>query len=110
MFLCVITSYSIHYTKLYDGMIGVIVHEVGHNFFAMIVNSDERQWTWMDEGLNSFLEYLTEKEWDVDFPTNRRGGEPYTIVDYMKMDKKYLSPIMTNSESIWNFGQNAYLV
>lgn len=90
------------------GMIGVIVHEVGHNFFPMIVNSDERQWTWMDEGLNSFLEYLTEKEWDVDFPTNRRGGEPYTIVDYMKMDKKYLSPIMTNSESIWNFGSNAY--
>ncbi|WP_163717213.1 M1 family metallopeptidase [Mangrovibacterium lignilyticum] len=90
------------------GMIGVIVHEVGHNFFPMIINSDERQWTWMDEGLNSFLEYLTEKEWDVDFPTNRRGGEPYTIVDYMKMDKKFLSPIMTNSESIWNFGSNAY--
>lgn len=90
------------------GMISVIIHEVGHNYFPMIVNSDERQWTWMDEGLNSFLEFLAEKEWDVDYPTSRRGGEPYTIVDYMKMDKKFLSPIMTNSESIWNFGSNAY--
>ncbi|RKD87778.1 M1 family metallopeptidase [Mangrovibacterium diazotrophicum] len=90
------------------GMISVIIHEVGHNFFPMIVNSDERQWTWMDEGLNSFLEYLAEKEWDVDFPTRSRGGDPYSIVDYMKMDKKFLTPIMTNSESLWNFGPNAY--
>ncbi len=87
-------------------MIGVIVHEVGHNFFPMIINSDERQWTWMDEGLNSFVEYLTEKEWDKDFPT-RRGPAP-NIVDYMKGDKSNISPIMTNSESIFQFGNNAY--
>jgi len=87
-------------------MIGVIVHEVGHNFFPMIINSDERQWTWMDEGLNSFVEYLTEKEWDKDFPTRR--GPPAKIVDYMKGDKTGISPIMTNSESIFQFGNNAY--
>ncbi len=87
-------------------MIGVIVHEVGHNFFPMIINSDERQWTWMDEGLNSFVEYLTEKEWDKDFPTRR--GPAYKIVDYMKGDKTGISPIMTNSESIFQFGNNAY--
>lgn len=87
-------------------MIGVIVHEVGHNFFPMIVNSDERQWTWMDEGMNSFLEYLTEQEWDKDFPS-RRGPAPY-IVDYMKGDKSGMVPIMTNSESILQFGNNAY--
>ncbi|MCF8463339.1 MAG: M1 family metallopeptidase [Flavobacteriales bacterium] len=87
-------------------MIGVIVHEVGHNFFPMIINSDERQWTWMDEGLNSFVEYLTEKEWDKDFPT-RRGPAP-NIVDYMKGDKNGMVPIMTNSESILQFGNNAY--
>ena len=87
-------------------MIGVIVHEVGHNFFPMIINSDERQWTWMDEGLNSFVEYLTEKEWDKDFPA-RRGPAP-NIVDYMKGDKSNISPIMTNSESIFQFGNNAY--
>ncbi len=87
-------------------MIGVIVHEVGHNFFPMIINSDERQWTWMDEGLNSFVEYLTEKEWDKDFPTRR--GPAYKIVDYMKGDKAGISPIMTNSESIFQFGNNAY--
>ena len=87
-------------------MIGVIVHEVGHNFFPMIINSDERQWTWMDEGLNSFVEYLTEKEWDKDFPTRR--GPAYKIVDYMKGDKSNISPIMTNSESVLQFGNNAY--
>lgn len=87
-------------------MIGVIIHEVGHNWFPMIVNSDERQWTWMDEGLNSFLEYLTEVEWERDFPTRR--GEATSIVDYMKGDKRGLEPIMTNSESILQFGNNAY--
>jgi hypothetical protein len=89
-----------------NGMIGVIIHEVGHNFFPMIVNSDERQWTWMDEGLNTFLQYLTEKEWDRDFPSRR--GPSYQIVDYMKGDKKFISPIMTNSESLLQFGNNAY--
>ncbi|MCF8275500.1 MAG: M1 family metallopeptidase [Flavobacteriales bacterium] len=87
-------------------MIGVITHEVGHNFFPMIINSDERQWTWMDEGLNSFVEYLTEIEWDKDFPA-RRGPAP-NIVDYMKGDKNGMVPIMTNSESILQFGNNAY--
>lgn len=89
-----------------NGMLGVIIHEVGHNFFPMIVNSDERQWTWMDEGLNSFLEYLTEELWDNKFPTKR--GAAYSIVDYMKLPKDELEPIMTNSENIERFGPNAY--
>ena len=88
------------------GMIGVIVHEVGHNFFPMIINSDERQWTWMDEGLNTFVQYLTEQEWDRDYPSWR--GKPRNIVDYMKGDKSRIAPIMTNSESIHQFGNNAY--
>ncbi len=87
-------------------MIGVIIHEVGHNWFPMIVNSDERQWTWMDEGLNSFLEYLAEVEWERDFPV-RRGPAP-NIVEYMRGDKAGLEPIMTNSESIIQFGNNGY--
>jgi hypothetical protein len=89
-----------------NGMLGVIIHEVGHNFFPMIVNSDERQWTWMDEGLNSFVEYLTEELWDNKFPTKR--GAAYSIVDYMKLPKDELEPIMTNSENIIRFGPNAY--
>ncbi|MDP5120034.1 MAG: M1 family metallopeptidase [Spirosomaceae bacterium] len=88
------------------GMIGVIIHEVGHNFFPMIVNSDERQWSWMDEGLNSFCQYLSEQEWDRDFLSRR--GEPQKIVSYMKMDQSQLKPIMSNSENIINFGPNAY--
>ncbi len=88
------------------GMIGVIIHEVGHNYFPMIVNSDERQWAWMDEGINSFLEFITKMEWEYDFPS--RAGHPSKIVDYMRGDKKYISPIMTNSESVWNLGPNAY--
>ena len=88
------------------GMISVIIHEVGHNYFPMIVASDERQWTWMDEGLNTFLQYLTEQEWDRDYPSRR--GEPRNIVDYMKGDKSKISPIMVNSESIFQFGNNAY--
>ncbi|MEQ8910110.1 MAG: M1 family metallopeptidase [Vicingaceae bacterium] len=92
--------------RLKYGVISVIIHEVGHNFFPMIVNSDERQWTWMDEGLNTFCQYLAEKEWDVDYPSRR--GPAYKIVDYMKGDKNKISPIMTNSESIFQFGNNAY--
>ena len=88
------------------GMLGVIIHEVGHNFFPMIVNSDERQWTWMDEGLNTFLEYLTEVSFDPNFPATR--GPAKNIVPYMKGNQQYLEPIMTNSESIYNFGANAY--
>lgn len=88
------------------GMIGVIIHEVGHNFFPMIINSDERQWTWMDEGLNTFVQYLTEQEWERGYPSRR--GPAYKIVDYMKGDKSYITPIMTNSESIFQFGNNAY--
>jgi hypothetical protein len=88
------------------GMIGVIIHEVGHNYFPMIVNSDERQWTWMDEGLNSFVQYLAEQQWERDYPSRR--GPAYKIVDYMKGDKSNISPIMTNSESIYQFGNNAY--
>ncbi len=88
------------------GMIGVIIHEVGHNYFPMIVNSDERQWTWMDEGLNSFVQYLAQCQWERDFP--HRRGPSYTITDYMKGDKDFISPIMTNSESIHQFGNNAY--
>jgi hypothetical protein len=88
------------------GMIGVIIHEVGHNYFPMIVNSDERQWTWMDEGLNSFLQYLTEQEWERGYPSRR--GPAWKIVPYMSGDKSNISPIMVNSESIHQFGNNAY--
>lgn len=88
------------------GMWGVIIHEVGHNFFPMIINSDERQWTWMDEGLNTFVQYLTEQEWERGYPSRR--GPAYLIADYMRGDKKFISPIMTNSESIFQFGNNAY--
>lgn len=87
-------------------MIGVIIHEVGHNFFPMIINSDERQWTWMDEGLNTFVQFLTEQEFDNNFPSSR--GPAHKIVDYMKLPKDQLEPIMTNSENIRQVGSNAY--
>jgi hypothetical protein len=86
------------------GLIGVIIHEVGHNYFPMIVNSDERQWTWMDEGLNSFVQYLAEQAWEDGYPLVR--GEPRAIVDYMKSANQV--PIMTNSESVTQRGNNAY--
>lgn len=88
------------------GMWGVIIHEVGHNFFPMIINSDERQWTWMDEGLNTFVQYLTEQEWERGYPSSR--GPAYLIADYMRGDEKGMSPAMTNSESALQFGNNAY--
>ncbi|RZK90366.1 MAG: M1 family peptidase, partial [Pedobacter sp.] len=90
-----------------NGMIAVIIHEVGHNFFPMIINSDERQWSWMDEGLNSFLEYLTSELWDNKFPA-KRGGPAYTMIPYMKLPKDQLEPIMSNSENIVQFSPNAY--
>lgn len=86
------------------GLISVIIHEVGHNYFPMIVNSDERQWTWMDEGLNTFVQYLAEQEWERDYPSRR--GEARNIIPYMVSADQV--PIMTNSESILQFGNNAY--
>ena len=86
------------------GLISVVIHEVGHNYFPMIVNSDERQWTWMDEGINTFLQYLAECEWEDDYPSSR--GEPAAITGYMASGNQV--PIMTNSESILQFGNNAY--
>ena len=90
------------------GMIGVIIHEVGHNFFPMIVNTDERQWSWMDEGLNTFCQYLAEQEWDRNYPSRR--GEAQNIVPYMKTDPSQQVSIMTSSDNILpgTFGPNAY--
>jgi hypothetical protein len=92
--------------RIKNGMIGVVVHEVGHNFFPMIVNSDERQWSWMDEGLNTFMQYMAEQEMGTNFPSSR--GPASKIVPYMSGDQKFLEPIMSNSETIVQFGANAY--
>ena len=86
------------------GLISVVIHEVGHNFFPMIVNSDERQWMWMDEGMNSFLQYLAEQEWEENYPSRR--GEPDLIVGYMKSDRQ--RPIMTAADELLQVGPNAY--
>ena len=88
------------------GMISVIIHEIGHNFFPMIVNSDERQWGWMDEGIDTFLQYLTEKEFDPEYPSRR--GPPNKIVPYMSGNQEYIAPIMSNPENVFQLGPNAY--
>ncbi|WGF94090.1 M1 family metallopeptidase [Aequorivita marisscotiae] len=98
------------------GMISVIIHEVGHNYFPMIVNSDERQWTWMDEGLNTFTQYVAEQDFGEEYPEaiapNRkypsRRGPAKNIVDYMAGDQSQLAPIMTKGLNTYNFGANAY--
>ena len=88
------------------GLISVIIHEVGHNWFPMIVNSDERQWMWMDEGLDSFVQFLTEQEWEEDYPSRimpeREGG----LLGYLKQENKM--PIMTGADSLQSTGYNAY--
>lgn len=86
------------------GLISVIIHEIGHIYFPMIVNTDERQWTWMDEGINTYLQFLAEQKWEKDYPSWR--GEPRNITSYMASANQM--PIMTNSESILQFGNNAY--
>lgn len=96
-------SYS---SLLKQGMIGVIVHEVGHNFFPMIVNSDERQTPWMDEGINSFVQLLTELERYPDINWSR--GKPSSVVNYMKGDPSLMRPLMTNSEQIVQLGAEQY--
>ena len=99
------------------GMMGVIVHEVGHNFFPMIVNSDERQWTWMDEGLNTFVQYIAEQDFgkkypsalsanDKNFPSDR--GPAKLITRYMGGDQDFIAPIMSKGLDVFNFGENAY--
>lgn len=86
------------------GLISVIIHEIGHIYFPMTVNTDERQWTWMDEGINTYLQFLAEQKWEKDYPSWR--GEPRNITSYMASSNQM--PIMTNSESILQFGNNAY--
>ena len=93
-------------TQIKNGMIGVTIHEVGHNFFPMIVNSDERQWSWMDEGLNTFMQFMAEQELGTNFPSRR--GLPKNIVPYMSGNQDFLEPIMSNSEGLIDFGSNAY--
>ena len=98
------------------GMIGVIIHEVGHNFFPMIVNNDERQWAWMDEGINTFVQYITEQKLGKDkpeiiFPLKEypsRRGKAKDIVNYMSVDQNSLAPIMSNPENVFSLGPNAY--
>ncbi|MGB5203026.1 MAG: M1 family metallopeptidase [Eudoraea sp.] len=98
------------------GMISVIIHEVGHNFFPMIVNSDERQWGWIDEGLDTFMQYMAEQEFGEEFPEviapNKaypsRRGAPSKIVPYMSGDQSTISPIMSNPENVFQLGPNAY--
>jgi hypothetical protein len=85
------------------GLIGVVIHEVGHNYFPMVVNSDERQWTWMDEGLNSFVQMLAHEEWEKDWPQRR---DSRALKDYMLRRDRV--PVMTNSESIHDLGNNSY--
>ncbi|MDF1767212.1 M1 family metallopeptidase [Maricaulis sp.] len=86
------------------GLIGVIIHEIGHIYFPMVVNTDERQWTWMDEGVNSFLQFQAERQWEENFPVRR--GDPHSITSYMASTNQM--PIMTQSDSILQFGPNAY--
>jgi hypothetical protein len=88
-------------------MISVVIHEVGHNYFPMVVNSDERQWAWMDEGLNSFVQYLAEQAWEKDYPSRR--GPPEKVVRYMQGPRNTMVPIMTNPEQLKQKGNNAYL-
>jgi hypothetical protein len=98
------------------GMISVIIHEVGHNFFPMIVNSDERQWGWMDEGLDTFMQYMAEQEFGEAYPDAiapnekypSRRGDPAKIVPYMSGDQSTISPIMSNPENVYQLGPNAY--
>ncbi|MDP5044233.1 MAG: M1 family metallopeptidase [Leeuwenhoekiella sp.] len=98
------------------GMISVIIHEVGHNFFPMIVNSDERQWGWMDEGINTFVQYVAEQDFGENFPEAiapnskypSRRGEPSKITGYMGGDQNFISPIMSNPENVYQLGNNAY--
>ena len=98
------------------GMISVIIHEVGHNYFPMIVNSDERQWGWMDEGLDTFVQYLTEQDFGISYPEAIEGldaypsrrGAPNEIVPYMAGNQDFISPIMSNPENVYQLGPNAY--
>ncbi|MFT6771436.1 MAG: hypothetical protein ACJARU_001645, partial [Congregibacter sp.] len=96
------------------GLIGVVIHEVGHIYFPMVVNSDERQWTWMDEGLNTFLEYVAELEWEEDFPAFRRISDPLiNEINVLDMIPEYMMspnqvPVMTQSDSVLRLGPNAY--
>lgn len=89
-----------------NGAISVIIHEVGHNYFPMIINSDERKWSWMDEGINTFVQFLSLSEWDKDW-THRRGPA-HKITEYMDKPGEELEPIMTRSDNIVHFGMNAY--
>jgi hypothetical protein len=59
---------------------GVTAHELGHNWFPMVVNTDERRHGWMDEGFNTFIDYYSAWDWfsepDQDAINRRGSGNP----------------------------------
>lgn len=107
---------GVYSDRIKFGMISVIIHEIGHNYFPMIVNSDERQWGWMDEGLDTFMQYVTEQEFGKTYPESigerdnypSRRGNPISIIPYMAGDQDFLAPIMSNPENVYQLGPNAY--
>lgn len=86
------------------GLISVVIHEIGHIYFPMVVNSDERNWAWMDEGINSFLQSVSEREWERDYPTRYSNA---AVIPYMTSPDQ--TPIMTQSDSITGYFANAYI-
>ncbi|HUQ65479.1 MAG TPA: M1 family metallopeptidase [Flavitalea sp.] len=93
--------------KTKHAVVGVIIHEVGHNFFPMIINTDERQWAWMDEGINSFVQYLAEKAWDPDFSSHL--GSPSVIAPFMQQPKDTREPVMTYPDNALKYSFSSYI-
>lgn len=78
------------------GLYGVTTHEIGHNYFPMIVNTDERRHAWMDEGFNSFINYYSGPDWFGGEPRGRGNAGAFA----RGMDRPNLAPMMTHADKL----------
>jgi len=79
------------------GLFGVTDHEIGHNWFPMVVNSDERRYMWQDEGFNTFINmYSRANFYDKEVNIKR------AVMQTMAMsDVPNNQPIMTSPDRMW---------
>jgi hypothetical protein len=89
------------------GLISVVIHEVGHSWFPMVVNSDERRWRWMDEGLNSFVQFLAEQEWEASYPSRSLAADGKKRMQAY-LQRNDIRPIMSAADNLIDGGHNAY--
>jgi len=96
-----------HYQSKGEDLWGVTDHEFGHNWFPMIVGSNERRYPWMDEGFNTFINhYSTQAFNNGEFPTTT--DNPKNIVRYLTYENRESIDTYPDVANAMNLAYTAY--